>query len=211
MERLRTMSIKSGTAGNRIALDAAWKALQGRKERELADRSGSRYSGGHILLPHFETRLTVDLEGKRILWEGKQADETSSILALHYLAGCGTEVPRGVLVPFNQAEGGVAYYEAFKRRTIDRLAAEFGGSPGLLLKAGLTVGGMDRELGTSSIEVRVFPKVWVTLIIWEGDDEIPASANVLFDSTALDILPTEDLAVIGSLVVAKLVKAKGRL
>ncbi|MDD1747670.1 MAG: DUF3786 domain-containing protein [Methanomassiliicoccales archaeon] len=205
------MTTSSRVTGGRAAIEAAWKALEGRNERELADLSGSRYSGGHILLPHFEARLTVDLESRGIALEGKEVDETSSILALHYLAGCGADVPTGTLVPFNQAEGGGAYYEAFKRRTIDRLAEEFGERPNLLVRAGIAIGGLDRELGASSIEVRVFPKVWVTLIVWEGDDEIPASANVLFDSTALGILPTEDLAVIGSLTVAKLVKAKARL
>jgi len=204
------MSAKSGASRNRAAIEAAWKALEGRRGKELADRSGSRYSAGHILLPYFETRLTVDLEDRKVLMQGKEADETSSILALHYLAGCGTEAPQGNLVSFNQAEGGEAYYEAFKQRTVDRLAQEFGDTPNSLVRAGGKIGGMDRELGSASIEVRVFPKLWVTLIVWQGDEEIPASANVLFDSMALQILPTEDLAVIGSLTVARLVKAKAR-
>jgi hypothetical protein len=195
---------------DRTALDVAWKALEGREATSLASHSGSRYSGGHLLLPHFETRLTVDLDRRTVLWGGKATDETTSILALHYLIGCGPDVPRGILVPFNQAEGGEAYYEAFKQRTVDRLAQEFGDSPSSLVRAGGKIGGMDRELGSASIEVRVFPKLWVTLIVWQGDDEIPASANVLFDSMALQILPTEDLAVIGSLTVARLIKAKNR-
>lgn len=195
---------------DRTALDVAWKALEGREATSLATHSGSRYSGGHLLLPYFETRLTVDLDRRTVLWGDKAADETTSILALHYLIGCGPDAPRGILVPFNQAEGGDAYYEAFKRRTIDRLAAEFGRCSSSLVRAGMAIGGMDRIIGAAAVEVRVFPKVVVTLIVWEGDDEIPASANVLFDSMALSIMSTEDLAVIGSLTVARLIKAKNR-
>jgi hypothetical protein len=196
---------------NRTALEMAWKALQGKEATILASHSGSSFVGGHLLLPYFEDRLTVDLKQRSVLFGGRPADDTTSILALHYLAGCGPEVPQGILQPFNQAEGGNAYYPAFKRRTIDRLAIEFGHDPGSLIRAGGIIGGMDVALGTAAMEIRVFPKVVVTLIVWEGDEEVPASANVLFDATALSIHSTEDLAVIGSLTVARLIKARNRL
>jgi hypothetical protein len=195
----------------RTAIDIAWKGLDGKEATALAIDSGSRYTNGHLLLPFFETRLTIDLDKKVVLLGGKMADETTSILALHYLAGSGPDVPRGVLLPFNQANGGESYYEAFKRRTIDRLAIEFGRQPSSLIRAGGAIGGFDIALGSASIEVRVFPKAVVTLIVWEGDDEVPPSANVLFDSITLSIFPTEDLAVIGSLTIARLIKARNRL
>lgn len=194
-----------------MAIEVAWKALEGRDARKLASESGSRRSGGHLLLPFFNGTLTVDLEKKQVLWGGREADDTSIVLALHYLAGCGPDVPKGALVPFNQAEGGDAYYGAFKIRVIDRLAAEFGQDPASLVKAGISLGGMDVAHGSAAVEVRAFPKMVVTLIVWEGDEEVPPSANVLFDSTALHILPTEDLAVLGSLIIARLVKAKSAL
>ena len=202
---------QSNAREGRKAIDLAWSALEGKDAALLASNSGSRSTCDHLLLPFFESRLTVDLDRRMVLFKGRQADEATAILALHYLAGCGPEVPRGVLVPFNQAEGGTAYYEAFRHRTIDRLAKEFGENPSSLIRAGLEVGGMDRELGTASIDIRAFPKVNLTVIVWEGDEEIPASANVLFDSVALEILDTEDLAVVGSLTVARLLKAKAQL
>lgn len=205
------MTIRDQAKVGRTAIDIAWKRLDGKDATILASYSGSRYASGHLLLPFFETRLTVDLEKKAVLLGGETADETTSVLALHYLEGCGPDAPKGMLLPFNQAEGGEAYYEAFKRRTIDRLAIEFGQHHNLLVRAGISIGGMDIPLGSAAIEVRVFPKAVVTLIIWEGDEEVPPSANVLFDSITLSILPTEDLAVIGSLTIARLVKAKNRL
>jgi hypothetical protein len=210
VEGVSTLPDSNARAGRR-AIDLAWSALEGKDTALLASNSGSRLAKDHLLLPYFESRLTVDFGKRTVLFAGRQADEATAILALHYLAGCGPEVPRGVLVPFNQAEGGAAYYEAFKSRTIDRLAKEFGEDPSALIRAGGTVGGMDREFGTASIDIRAFPKVHLILIVWEGDDEIPASGNVLFDSVALEILDTEDLAVVGSLTMARLLKAKARL
>lgn len=207
MSRLTEPNTRVG----RRAIDLAWGALEGEDTALLASNSGSRLAKDHLLLPFFESRLTVDFGRRMVLFAGRQADEATAILALHYLDGCGPEVPRGVLVPFNQAKGGTAYYEAFKHRTIDRLAKEFGEDPSSLIRAGGAIGGMDRELGTASIDVRAFPKIPITLIVWEGDEEIPASANILFDSVALEILDTEDLAVVGSLTVARLLKAKAQL
>ncbi|HUL38762.1 MAG TPA: DUF3786 domain-containing protein [Methanomassiliicoccales archaeon] len=201
----------SGHGLQRTAIELAWKALEGRDVGKLASDSGSRRSAGHLLLPFFEDRLIVDLEGKKVLWRGKEADETSALLALHYLAGCGPDLPSGDLVPFNRAEGGDAYYGAFKRRIIDRLASEFGRDPASLIRAGLTIGGMDVAMGAAGLEVIVFPKVVLTLIVWEGDEDVPAAANVLFDAMALDMLSTEDLAVMGSLVIARLIKARNAL
>jgi hypothetical protein len=202
---------ESNTRAGRRAIDLAWIDLEGKDSTMLASNSGSRLAKDHLLLPFFESWLTVDFGRRMVMFADRQADEATAILALHYLAGCGPEVLRGALVPFNQAEGGTAYYEAFKSRTIDRLAKEFGEDPGSLIRAGGAVGGMDRELGAASIDIRAFPKVHLTLIVWKGDEEIPASANILFDSIALEILDTEDLAVVGSLTMARLLKAKAQL
>jgi hypothetical protein len=210
MEGVRALPESNARAGRR-AIDLAWSALEGKDAASLASNSGSRLAKDHLLLPFFESKLTVDFGRRMVFFAGHQADEATATLALHYLAGCGPEVPRGVLVPFNQAEGGTAYYEAFKHRTINRLAKEFGENPDSLIRAGGVVGGMDREFGAASIDIRAFPKVHLILIVWEGDEEIPASANVLFDSIALEILDTEDLAVVGSLTVTRLLKAKAQL
>ncbi len=199
------------TNAGRAATDVAWKVLEGRDGLTLASLSGSRFSAGQLILPFFDTRLRVDLEEKSVLLEGRPVDETMSVLALHYLAGCGKDAPSGALRPFYQAEGGDAYYEAFKHRVIDRVAVEFGQHPDSLIRAGGAVGGMDVDLGSAAIEIKVFPKVWITVIVWEGDEEVPPSANVLFDSLAFSVLSTEDLAVVGSLAIARLVKAKALL
>jgi hypothetical protein len=48
----------------------------------------------------------------------------------------------------------------------------------------------------------------VTFVLWGGDDEFPPSGNILFDSSAPQFLPTEDFAVLASLLVAELKRAK---
>jgi hypothetical protein len=44
----------------------------------------------------------------------------------------------------------------------------------------------------------------MTLVVWPGEDEIPASGKVVFDSTAEEHLSTEDIAVLGDQVIRRL-------
>lgn len=161
-------------------------------------------SGTSILLPFFEGALEVDLERRTVALEGENADASIAILALHYLAGCDDHLPVGSLAPFNQACGGEAYFPAFRARTIDRLAQGFGDDPARMVKAAARMNGAEERMGSGAAKILIFPKLAVTAIIWLGDDEIPASANLLFDEYALRTMPTEDLAVAGALVVGRL-------
>lgn len=204
------MTAVRGPDRHRAALELAWKALDGRDAEELAARTGGRASSGAVLLPYFERELRVELGNRTVTVDEGAADGPSTILALHYLAACDDQPLTGELAPFNQADGGDTYYQAFKARSIDRLAHEFGGDPPQMISAAERINGREVSVGSgAAAEVRIFPKLVVTAIIWEGDEEIPASANLLFDRYSLRTMPTEDLAVAGSLVATRLIRARG--
>ena len=44
----------------------------------------------------------------------------------------------------------------------------------------------------------------MSIILYRGDDEFPAKANILFDDAAEHYLPTEDLAVLGEILAENL-------
>jgi hypothetical protein len=48
----------------------------------------------------------------------------------------------------------------------------------------------------------------MAVIFYAGDDEFPSAVSVLYDSSAGHYLPTEDLAVLGGLLVGSLLKAR---
>jgi hypothetical protein len=50
----------------------------------------------------------------------------------------------------------------------------------------------------------MLPAVPLQLILWEGDDEFPAEANILFDKTIGRILSPEDIAWLAGMVVYRL-------
>ena len=54
------------------------------------------------------------------------------------------------------------------------------------------------------------PRVPVYLLFWDGDDEIPASANLLFDTSVPAYLETEQMAMLGELVTDRIVSCARR-
>ena len=53
----------------------------------------------------------------------------------------------------------------------------------------------------------LFPRLPILLQLWEGDDEFPPEVRLLYDTSASNYLPTEDLAVIARYFSARLVRA----
>jgi hypothetical protein len=50
------------------------------------------------------------------------------------------------------------------------------------------------------------PRVPITFILWEGDDEFPPSIKILFDPSITGYLPLEDISVISKLASTRIVK-----
>jgi hypothetical protein len=122
-------------------------------------------------------------------------------LILHYLASLTEPLEVGTLISYKELPGGVMYIKPFTGRAIDPLIRIFGSNPDRLLEVATNLGGESNGLGDVGVTLRVFPRIPVTLILWRADDEFPASGNILFDASASVILPTEDYAVLASIVV----------
>lgn len=133
---------------------------------------------------------------------------TAKILLLHYLAQAQGIPVRDKLISFKELPGGTIYIEPFTNRAIRPLVSLFGENPSELLTTGKKLGGEPAALGDISITVRALPNVPVTLVLWAGDDEFPPSGNILFDISAPHFLPTEDYAVLASLLVYELKSLK---
>lgn len=132
------------------------------------------------------------------------------ILILHYLAKASGAPLSGRMVGFDQLPGGRFYGSAFRKRSEVPLAEMFSRDPMGLIAAAEKLGGVRGEHGDASAALLPFPMVPMTLIVWAGDDELPPNGRVLFDDTAEEYLSTEDIAVLGDLVIRRLKEITGR-
>lgn len=191
----------------RTALELAWSKLTDSNIHELCEGAGATFRNAEILLPSFNQSILIDLGTRSMRIGSEELAIFDRILALHYLLGCDRTRPTGNLISFAQAPGGEVYYSAFKKRSIDRLIEMFGDDPEGLVRAGSLLGGEKLKMATAAVKLSVFPMLPVVALIWQGDDEVAAAGNLLFDESAARILATEDLAVVASSVVARLGKA----
>ena len=112
----------------------------------------------------------------------------------------------GMLVKFACLPGGYAYEKAFLQRAVQPVAEAFGDEPEKLVECVKKLNGFALSFGDCSVEVPALPHIPLTIILWRKS-EFPAEANVLYDQTANNYLPTEDLAVLGELTTARLIQA----
>ncbi len=116
----------------------------------------------------------------------------------------------GTLVKYKDIPGGYAYEGAFTKRAIEPIAEVFGEKPKELLEAANLLGGNNLTFGDASFEIPSLKGIPLTYILW-GKEEFPAFANILYDASANDYLPTEDLAVLGELCTLRLIEASKNL
>ena len=110
------------------------------------------------------------------------------------------------LVKFVDLPGGYAYEKAFLQRVVLPISEIFGDSPEKIIDRSKIMGGFSLPYGDCSVQIPAFPRIPLTVVIWKSG-EFPASANLFYDKSACNYLPTEDLAVLAELMVTRLIRA----
>src|SRR5665648_237556 len=137
--------------------------------------------------------------------------QATQILILHYLVNPTESLDNGKLISYKELPGGAIYIKPFSGRSIDPMVRIFGSNPDMLLEVATSLGGQSNGLGDVGVTLRAFPRIPLNLVLWRADDEFPASGNILFDGSAAAILPTEDYAVLASIVVFSLKRIMGEV
>ena len=74
---------------------------------------------------------------------------------------------------------------------LDKIAARYGNDFESFYRRGMELAGQQLDYGDASLRLFPFPRVPVTLILWREDQEFPARADMFFDSTCEQHLPTD--------------------
>lgn len=125
----------------------------------------------------------------------------NKILILHYLANANGTPMQDKYISFKELPDGAIYIEPFTNRAIRPMLKYFAERQEKFVELVHLIGGKKQTLGDTSVTVWPFPRVPITYVIWSGDDEFPASGNILFDASAPGYLPTEDYAMLSGMVL----------
>lgn len=134
-----------------------------------------------------------------------------SVLLLHYFLDAKNVPLNNELVTFKEIEKTPIYYRTFRKRTLDILLKVFSSNPSNLVKCSLELGGTLNTYGDYSITINVLPRIPITIVYYEADDEFDAEGSILFDSSITEYLDTEDTVILSQLVVLKLISLQAAL
>ena len=137
----------------------------------------------------------------------KEIKIKEKILILHYLNNAKKEDLTGDLIAYQEIPSARFYLNAFNARSRDPFIAAFGeNSDKLPVVAQELFAAQRASLGDVSVTIQAFPKIPITLIIWQGDDEFPPNGTILFDSSIKDnLLSAEDISELVSMIVYPLI------
>ena len=162
-----------------------------------------------VTLRYLNRSYRVIIPDIRIVVEGSDEEVPlrDKILILHYLAqGKGTPLC-GKVIAYKELGEAATYFPTFSKRTLKPIIENFGTEPQLLLEAAASIGGWKAEYGDVAVTINAFDRVPITFVVWRGDEEFPAAANILFDRSVTDYLPTEDIIVACEVMAWKLVRS----
>lgn len=125
------------------------------------------------------------------------------VLILHYFQQCRPKLS-GRWVAYREIPGAGFYYGPFVKRAVEPFKKVFGTNGEGFCRAADKLRATSIEAGNQGFEFKVLPYAPIQIILWEGDDEFPAEANILFDDTVGDYLSPEDAAWLASLTVYRL-------
>lgn len=191
-----------------ITYDYAVKKLASKDPQEMASNAGVTYDAHNKIftVPYMENKYTVSYPDGAVSFVDRQDEVviTEKILILHYLAYANGVPIQNKWISFKELPDGAIYIDPFTRRTINPMVKVFGDNQEKFVEMTKYLNPKKETLGDTSLTIYAFPRVPVTYILYSGDDEFPASGNVLFDASAPNYLPTEDFAFVASLPIHRL-------
>ncbi|MPW26613.1 DUF3786 domain-containing protein [Alkalibaculum sp. M08DMB] len=126
-------------------------------------------------------------------------------LLLRYLINCKDISTSGNMINYKDVPDGNLYYHNFYGRCILRLSKTFKNKIELLISAMEKLNAEKLELGDLSYKIKFLHNIDVYVIIWLGDEEFEASAQILFSDNVPYYFSAEDLAFVGDALNDKLV------
>jgi len=103
----------------------------------------------------------------------------------------------GEWVPLREIRRAAPFERAFLNQTLTPFSEACSGKLAELISAGERLGFRRISKGDVGFEADVYDCMKIRLHFWDGDDEFPAQANILFDSNANDFLHEETVIMMG--------------
>ena len=171
--------------------------------QEMADRCALPFDGKRFTIHLLGDTFTVshpdyDIQGDRA------PTNPERILFLRYLLDGQFTPPTGVFRTYREFPWGEVYLQQFTGRCIKRFAFSYNGRTELLGRIMERLPAHPVKMGDIGYELELMDGFSMQLILWQGDDEFPPNAQILFSENLRDAFTAEDMANIGDIVLNRM-------
>ncbi len=175
----------------------------------MSEKSGIDYTGSDFAVKYMGRKVYVTWPDASAFFadDSSAPSDYATILLLRLLLEGTIVSPSGKFVAYADMPWGEVYSRQFNGRCVLRLAASFGKDIEGFKKACKSLNGVESGYGDISYDIVLIEGLTVRLILWEGDDEFPATAQILFSDNFPGAFSAEDIAEAGTLLINAL---KGR-
>jgi hypothetical protein len=176
----------------------------------LAVNCGGTLADQEIHLTYWGMTVAItcsDLIARRLA-DGVECSVYDTGMLLYYLREADGTPMADHWVGYRELPGGNFYSQAFQGYTGERLARTYGERPEDYRQAAEKLDGVHLSaLPGAAYAFLPLPRIRLASILYPGDEEFPARASVLFDAASSHYMTTDGLALLGSGLVGRLIKA----
>ena len=113
----------------------------------------------------------------------------------------------GNWLTFREMPWGELYIKPYTGRVLTRAAFTFGTRLAAFKKGAEAMGGLPVSHGDAGYEFTLIGDYRMRILVWEGDDEFPPNAQVLYSDNFTDGFAAEDRVVAGDILITHIKSA----
>jgi hypothetical protein len=152
-----------------------------------------------------------DFHGHDALSGGELSSIMQALLLYYFKLSDGTPLANR-WIAFSELPDGRFYNQAFQGYSGKVIAREFKNDLEAFRRSASKAGGQeytqDQALGDAAFVFQVLPHVALLAVYWCGDEDFPASCQILFDASVSHHLSTDVCAILGSTLTHRLLKVR---
>lgn len=126
----------------------------------------------------------------------------AQMLLIRFLLEGRASKSSGAFLTYREMPWGEVYIKPFTGRCLTRAAFTFGTRLDAFRRAMENTRAIPIKNGDAGYQIEVMPGYDIRLIVWEGDDEFPPNAQILFSDNFPQAFSAEDRTVVGDIVIS---------
>ena len=171
---------------------------------EAAQRTGAAWDGNefYVILLGREFAISHPDYAIRAMDGGAIPPLPTQTFLLRYLLECRDVAWKGEWKTFREMPWGEMYIKPYTGRVLTRAAYTFSFKLAAFAAACERMGAVKLPHGDAGYQFQLLPGYHIQILVWQGDDEFPPNAQVIYSDNFAEGFAAEDRVVAGDILIS---------